>query len=210
MARELCEDAGVGFLFGFPNEAAYPIWINKLGYAHVDDMVEHRLPVRTIWAERVARRARPLRPLYEGHVERTLRRRAPAEPMLENSLLADGFAGVERDAEFYAYKSAFAGSRVVAVAGGRVWLSVRHGLLLGDIEASSEADLAETVRALERLGRRLGVHQILFQASKDTRFTRFFETRVAARPGLPIIHRNLGSEIPVEKLRFTFGDLDNF
>src|SRR5207247_89319 len=127
LAREVCEDAGVGFLFGFPNEAAYPIWINKLGYAHVDDMVEHRLPIRTLWAERVARRARPLQPLYERHVARSLRRHGAREPVLRNSLLAEGFAGVERDEAFYAYKAAFAGSRVVELDGGRVWLSVRHG-----------------------------------------------------------------------------------
>ncbi len=210
LARELCEAEGVGFLYGFPNEAAYPIWLGKLGYRHVDDLVEYRLPIRTIWAERVARRAGPLRPLYEGHLERALSACAAPDPVLENSLLREGFAGVERDRAFHAYKSAFAGSRVLALDGGRVWLNVRQGLLLGDVEALAEADLEKTVRALRRLAGRLGVHQILFQASKETRFSTAFADWTRASPGLPVIYRSLGSQIPLEKLRFTFGDLDNF
>jgi len=210
MAREVCEAAGVSFLFGFPNEAAYPIWINKLGYQHSDDLVEHRLPIRTIWAERVARRVGALRPFYERHVQRTLSADVAADPVLENSVLLEGFAGTDRDRAFHAYKSSFAGSRVLAIDGGRVWLNLRHGLLVGDLEALSEADLDRTAHALERLARRLGVHQILFQASKDTRFSPFFANRFRTLPGMPVIYRNLRSQIPREKLRFTFGDLDNF
>lgn len=210
MAREVCEAAGVGFLYGFPNEAAYPIWVNKLGYRHSDDLVEYRLPVRTPPVERVARRAGPLGPLYERYVERALRALAPDDPVLANSLLADGLAGIDRDRSLYEYKAAFAGSRVVDVNGGRVWLVVRHGLLVGDLEASSAADVGSTVGALERLARRLGVHQILFVASRDTRFSRLLAGRFGTSPGLPVIHRDLGSVIPSEKLRYTFGDFDNF
>lgn len=208
--REYCEASGVGFLYGFPNQEAYPIWIHKLGYAHVDDLVEYRLPVRTLWAERLARRVGPLRPLYERYVQRTLMAYAPADPVLENSLIREGFAGVDRDRSFHAYKSSFAGSRVLALEGGRAWLNPHHGLLVGDLEALTDVDLGTTCRALARLGTRLGVHQISFQASKDTRFSRALASRFRTFPGLPVIHRNLGSQIPVEKLRFTFGDLDNF
>lgn len=206
---ELCSQAGVGFLYGFPNEEAYPIWTQKLGYAHIDNLLQYRLPVRTVWAERVARRASPLNRVYEPYVRRVLAGYRPAASLLENSLLAEGFAGVDRDGPFHAYKSSFAGSRVVALAGGRVWLNVRHGLLVGDLEASTEADLDTTAHALERLAVRLGVHHVVFQASTDTRFSSLAR-RFDVSPGLPVIYRDLGSRIPIEKLRFTFGDFDNF
>ena len=61
MVREECEAAGVGFLYGFANEAAFPIWVKKLGYEHTDDLVEYRLPVRTVPVERIARRTPTLR-----------------------------------------------------------------------------------------------------------------------------------------------------
>jgi hypothetical protein len=207
--RELSEAAGISFLFGFPNGESYPAFVRHLGYQHVHDLVEYRLPVRTVWAERVARPRGTLRPLYERYVRGALSAHF-ADQAFENSLLHEGFAGTDRDRAFHAYKSSFAGSRVVSVDGGRAWLKVERGLLVGDLEASSEADLDRTAHALERLGVRLGVHQIMFQVSKGTRFSPFFESRFRTLPGLPVIHRNLGSRIPIEKLRFTFGDLDNF
>jgi len=90
MAAEVCESAEVAFLFGFPNEAAYPIWLNRLGFRHSDDLVEYRMPIRTIWAERVARQVGALLPLYERHVERVLGAHAPADPVVGTSLVRDG------------------------------------------------------------------------------------------------------------------------
>ena len=209
-AREVCEEAGVGFLYGFPNEAAYPIWIQKLGYDHSDDLLEFRIPVRTLPAEKVSHRAGPLRGVYEGYVRRKLDSRKAVDPVLPNSLGGDGFAAIDRDNAFHTYKRAFGGSRVVATDGGRAWVKIHHGILIGDLEATSDGDLEETVRSLERLAVRLGIAQIVFQASKDTRFASFFAGRSAAVRELPVIHRDLGSGIPKEKLRYTFGDLDNF
>lgn len=208
--RQLCESRGVSFLFGFPNEAAYPIWMNKLGYEHLQDLMGYQLPVRTIWGERLAHRSRPVRAIFERYVHRTLAKRPPVDPVLENSLAAEGFAGIVHDRAFHSYKSAFGGSRVVGLEGGRVWLVIRHGLLIGDLEAGSEPELERSMEALKRLARRLGVHQIVFQASKDTRFSPIFARRSDTSQELPVIYRDLGSQIPKEKLRFVFGDLDNF
>jgi hypothetical protein len=208
--REVCEEAGVGFLYGFPNEAAYPIWVGKLGYERLQNLVEYRRPVRTLWAERAAQRLGPVDRLYRRHVDRALRRAEAGDAVLENSLVRDGFAGVTRDGAFHRYKSAFGGSRLVAVDGGRAWVKLRHGLLLGDLEAESDADLERTVSSLQRLARRLGVHQLVFQTSAETRFAPVLARRFRTLPGLPVIYRSLGSAIPKERLRFTFGDFDNF
>ncbi len=213
MARELCDSAGISFLFAFPHrqEDSYPGFIRKLGYTHLDDLdlIEYRLPVRTFWMERVARRVGPLHRLYGGHLQRTLNAYVPSDPFLENSLLSEGFAATHRDRAFHSYKSLL-GNRVLAVDGGRVWLKVRRGFMVGDLEASSEAEMEKTIRVLERLAVRLGIHQILFQSSKGTRFSRFFADRFQSFPCLTVVYRNLRSQIPAERLRFTFGDLDNF
>ncbi len=211
MARELCETAGISFLFGFAHTQrhSYSGMIRHLGYTHIDDLVEYRLPIRTFWTERVARRLGPLYPLYERHLERTLSAYLPSDPILENSLLSEGFAATHRDHAFHNYKL-LGGSRVLAVDGGRVWLKVKRGFMVGDLEASSETEMEKTTRMLQRLAVRLGIHQILFQSSKDTRFTRFFADRFQPFPCLTVIYRNLHSQIPPEKLRFTFGDQDNF
>jgi hypothetical protein len=212
MAREHSAADGISLIFGFARHQgdSYPRLIRHLGYEHLDDLIESRMSIRTVFAERIARRVGALRPLYERYLQRTLSAHASKDTVLQNSLLADGFAATDRTAAFHAYKS-FAGNRVIAVDGGRVWLNVKRGLLVGDLEAVSEADMRKTACSLERLAARLGVHQIAFQASTDTRFSRgIFELRSPATPMLAVVYRNLGSEIPHEKLRFTFGDLDNF
>jgi GNAT superfamily N-acetyltransferase len=211
MAREVCESAGISFFFAFPHQHgdSYPGFIRHLGYEHIDDLVEYRLPIRTLWVERLARHVSPLSRQYGRHLRRTLSAYVPADPILDNSLLLEGFAATYRDRVFYDYKS-FAGSRVIAMDGGRVWLKVGRGLLVGDLEASSDADMEKTVRELRRLAVRLGVHQILFQSSKGTRFSRFFADRFQPLPCLTVVYKNVCSQIPTERLRFTFGDLDNF
>lgn len=208
-ARQVCEETGAGFLFGFPNEEAYPIWIHKLGYEHTDDLVEHRWPVRTLPVARAAHRLGPLGGLYDRYSSRTLAGRSAGDT-LRNSLVAEGFAGVDRDAGFHAYKRAFGGSRIVETAGGRAWIKVHHSLMIGDLEATSDAELERTMHDLRRLAARLGVRQIVSQTSKDTRLSRFFAGRPGASRELPVIHRDLASALPRERLRYTLGDLDSF
>jgi GNAT acetyltransferase-like protein len=211
MAVELCDAAGISFLFGFAETQrySYPGLIRHVSFTHIDDLLEYRLPIRTLYLERVAGRIRPLRRLYERKVERMLSKYFPGDAVLQNSLLAAGFAATARDRAFHEYKS-FDGSRVLAVDGGRVWLKIRHGLMVGDIEALLEAEMDKTVQALERLAAGLGIHQVVFQSSKDTRFSRFFTARFRSTPCLSVLYRNLRSQIPPGKLRFTSGDLDNF
>jgi hypothetical protein len=211
MAVELCESVGVSFMFGFaePQRHSYPGLIRHVGFSHIDDLTEYRSPVHTLWAERIARHAGPLHHLYERYVQRTFGAYGAEDGLLQNSLIHDGFAGTDRSPSFHAYKK-FGGSRVLAVEGGRVWLKVKRGVLLGDFEAVTEADMERTMRVLEHVAGALGIHQILFQSSPGTRFSKFFDNRVHARPCLAVLYRNLRSQIPSDRLRFTFGDLDNF
>jgi hypothetical protein len=209
VVRDVCGARGVSFLFGFPNEAAYPIWIAKLGYSHVDDLVEYRFAVRTLPAEKAFSRIGVLQRLHENYAQHLLDR-LDAGNAMKNSLTSEGFGCVERNAAFYAYKSAFAGSRVLSVDGGLVWLRLGGQLFLGDIEARDEPDLERTLQAVRRLATRLGTTPVVFQTSRGTRLDAYLSGRWNRLPGLPIIHRNIDSQIPVEKLKFTFGDLDNF
>ena len=115
------------------------------------------MPVHTLWAERLSRRA-GLGEAYDRHFERLTDPILATEPPLASSVLAEGFAGVDRDRAFFDYKTAFGGSRVVNLEGARVWLAVRHGALVGDMSAASDVELGRGLDALQRLARRLGAH----------------------------------------------------
>jgi len=211
MARQLSQVAGMSFMFGFarPQGESYPRLVRNLGYAHIDDLVEYRRPIRTLWGERIMRRSGAVRPLYERYLRRTLGAYRAPDPVFQNSVISEGFAGTDRSPAFYEYKR-FGGSRVITADGGRVWLNIKRGLIIGDLEAESAADMGRTTHMLARLGVRLGVHQVLFQASRHTRFSQLAAQHFRASPILAVVYRNLNSEIAADRLRFTFGDLDNF
>jgi GNAT superfamily N-acetyltransferase len=208
-AHEVCDAAGVAFVIRFPNENSFPITVSKLGYTHLGDLVEFRQPLKTIWAERATGRVR-LAGSYDRYVARVLRDSTEESPSTLSSPLAEGHAGVDRDPAFLAYKAAFGGSRVLSLDGARAWLTVRHGALIGDVEASSDAEIASGLDALSRLGRRLGVHRLLFQASEDLRFSRALATRLPEAGRRPVAYFDLRSRIPADALRFTMGDIDTF
>jgi len=212
MARETCEAVGISFLYAFPHPAggSYPGFVNRLGYSHIDDLLEHRLSVRTPPVERIARRTPGIRRLYDGYADHVVARRRARDGVLGNSLLADGFAAVDRDPALHRYKERFAGSSVLAVPGGRIWARRGGALYLGDLEAATEADATRCADSLHGLARRLGIARVVFQASRETRFTTLLRARFRQGPGLAVVYRDLSSEIPHERLRFTFGDLDNF
>ena len=151
-AREVCEEAGVGFLYGFPERGGVPDLDPEARLrATVTTSSSSGWPVRTLPAEKVSHRLGPLRGLYEGT---PVGRSTPARPSIPCSpTRSSGTASavIDRDHDFHTYKRAFGGSRVVATAGGRAWIKIHHGILIGDLEATSDGDLEETVRSLERL-----------------------------------------------------------
>jgi hypothetical protein len=210
LAHARCADAGVSFFFAFPHRGgdSYPGFVGKLGYTDIGIHNEFRRPIRTLWAERLARRS-GLAGVHRQYVERTFAPLAPRDAIMPNSLVREGWAATERDAAFYGYKT-FAGSRVLELDGGRVWLKVRHGFQIGDIEATTPAALERTMNAVEGLAARIGVHQIALHASAGTRCDQFFAGRYPQAPSVAVVHRDVRSKIPPERLRFTLGDLDNF
>lgn len=129
--------------------------------------------------------------------------------MLANSLLAEGYAATDRDAEFYDYKS-FAGSRVVQLDGGRVWLKVRHGLQIGDVEGATDRDIERSLRSVELLAHRLGAHRIALHAAHDSHLGRVLGRSWPSAASVSVVYRNACSAIPANRLRFSLGDLDNF
>src|SRR5262249_9171745 len=108
MAREICDTAGFSFLFGFadPKGSAFRGWVGSLGYTHLEevDFVEYAIPVRTLWIERLARRAGALGAVYDRRLERRLKPLQRCGSAPANSFLAEGFAGTDRDARFFGYK----------------------------------------------------------------------------------------------------------
>jgi hypothetical protein len=209
LAHEVCEAHGQTFVFRFSNDLSLAITTSKLGYTQLGDLVEYHRPVRTLWAERLARRAR-LGDAYDRRVERITDPYVEPDLMLPSPALTEGYAGVDRDRAYFDYKAAFGRSRVLSLDGARVWLTVRHGVLVGDMEADSDATFDRGLDELERLARRLGAHRLLFQVPEDVRLSRQLATRLPQTRRRPLAYFDLNSKIPSDALRLTLGDIDTF
>jgi GNAT superfamily N-acetyltransferase len=209
LLHEVCAAAGMTFVLRFSNALSFAITTTKLGYTPLDDLVEYDWPIRTVWVERAARRA-GLGGAYDRRFERVIARYLDSGHPLASSGLAEGYAGVERDRAFFDYKEAFGGSRVLTLDETRVWVVVRHGLLVGDMAAPSDDALGRGLDALEGMARRLGAHRVLVQASGDIRLARYLATRLPETRRRRASYFDLGTKIPTEALRFTLGDLDTF
>lgn len=209
LVHEVADSAGMTFVFRFSNDLAFSITTTKLGYTPLDDLVEFHPRIRTVWAERVARRVR-LADAFDRHVDRRVRESIDAGPPLESSVLREGFACTDRDRALLDYKERFEGSRVLQLDGARVWLRVCHGLLIGDMAAESDAEFNRGADALERLAARLGVHRVVFQASPGIELSRRLGARYPLASTRHVSLFDLCSRIPLDALRFTFGDIDTF
>jgi GNAT superfamily N-acetyltransferase len=209
LLHEVCAAAGMTFVLRFSNALSFAITTTKLGYTPLDDLVEYDWGVRTAWIERVARRG-GLGGAYDRRFERLTAPHLDPTGVLASSVLAEGYAGVERDRAFFDYKETFGGSRVLTLDEASIWLAVRHGLLVGDMTAPSDRALGRGLDQLEHLARRLGVHRILVQASGDIRLSRYLATRRPEARRRRASYFDLGTKLPADALRFTLGDLDTF
>lgn len=210
LAQARCVEQGASFFFAFPHRGgdSYPGFVGTLGYTDVGVHTEYRRSIRTLWLERFTKRA-GLNAWYRRRLDSALEQLEPADATLANSLVGEGFAGTDRTAAFYAYK-AFAGSRVLQLDGGRVWLKVRHGVQIGDIEAHTEREIERTMRSLATLAARVGAHRLALHAATDSGVGRFLANRWRSATSVSVVYRDAGSAIPAERLRFSLGDLDNF
>jgi GNAT superfamily N-acetyltransferase len=209
LLHEVCAAAGMTFVLRFSNALSFSITTTRLGYTPLDDLVEYDWPIRTPWVERVARRV-GLGDAYDRRFERLTASHLDPGVALASSVLAEGYAGVERDRAFFDYKEAFGRSRVLTLDDASVWLALRHGVLVGDMTAPSDRALGRGLDELERLARRLGAHRILVQASGDIRLSRYLATRLPETRRRRVSYFDLGTKLPAEALRFTLGDIDAF
>ena len=209
LIHELCDAAGMTFVFRFSNDLSFAITTSKLGYVPLVDLAEYRRPVRTLWLERAARRAW-LGDAFERRFLRVIEPHVAREPALPSSVLAEGYAGVEREPDFLAYKAAFEGAHVLNLEGARAWVEARHGLLVGDMTAESDEAFASALAELDRIARRLGAHRLLFQASEDVLLARRLARRLPETLRRRVSLFDLSSKIPLDALRFTMGDIDTF
>jgi GNAT superfamily N-acetyltransferase len=204
---ELCRNEGIQLVFGFPNQNSYHALANILGWESSEYMDLFILPVNTFPLEYLFRKLR-LRPIYRRYINLILKKHLLPAQGLPNGLLKEGFAGVFRDEHYLQYKT-YHSTMVVSAGEAKAWIKPGGSLFVGDMEVK-EGQFDDMIKALKKMAWRLGITHISFQVSPGTRLHRLLAGRLQPAPSFPIMAKDLGAGLPVERLKFTFADIDIF
>ena len=205
---DLCQHLRIRLVFGFPNQNSYHGAVNKLGWKMTETMACFVIHVKSLPLESVARKMRLFK-LYSRYTQFVLKKNLLSLHGTVNSVIADGFAGVYRNEEYFAYKT-YSPSRIVRIGNAKAWISNRPGIFIGDMENVHETNFKAVIDKLKRIARKLGVRQIQFHCSPGTTLHRLFSEKFEATPSYPVLFQDFGSSIPPEKIKFTFADIDIF
>lgn len=205
----LCRDSGIHLVFGFPNQHSYHGAVNKLGWQQTDTMSFFIIPVNASLLARLGNRYGFLQKTYKAYCRWVLKNFILDEKGVQNSSISDGYGGVCRDGDYLEYKT-YSPTMVINISGVKVWLSLRHYLMIGDMEGVTDANFSEVMNGLKRIASRFGKTQIQFHCSTGTRLHDLFASHFPVQPSYPVLFQDFGSPVPKEKIKFTFADIDIF
>ncbi|MES2274844.1 MAG: GNAT family N-acetyltransferase [Bacteroidota bacterium] len=204
----LCKENGIRVIFGFPNQNSLPGFINKLGWQVTDTMDCFVIPVNRFDWEKLIKRLPVLNRLYAAYISHILKKHIIAQPGLNNSALREGYDGVYRTDDYLKYKT-YNNTKVIKANRALVWLKVSNGLIIGDISLATD-NFNSVMRTVTRLARKIGVKQVLFHACPGTRMHQLFNERYWSVKSFPVIFKDLGSRLPINRIKFTSADIDTF
>jgi hypothetical protein len=205
---DLAQEEGISLIFGFPNQNSLHGFLVKLKWQLTEMMDCYIIPVGIIPAERIAKKISVTRKLYQKYQQQVLKKYLVDEKGIESSVLKDNYAGVNRDTPYLNYRT-YHDTQVIRIGEALLWIKIRNGLIIGDISCEME-DFEDMMEKLHKLAFRLGLHRIQFHTSHQTRLSTLFAERYEAMPSFYILFKDLGSNIPLDKIKFTFADVDIF
>lgn len=196
MTFDLCRQLGITLIFGFPNQNSYPAMIKHLGWIETEKMRRFTIPVRNPFPGR--------KKSHEAILEKLL---LPKKG-IPNSVIEEGYGGVYRDETFYQYK-AFAKTYVVKITSGDVWIKINKDLIIGDIMLKENEDKF-VLEEIKELANKLHLGKISFQVCTGCHLHDLFIGHSEAIPSFPVLFKDFGSGLRLEKIKFTFADIDIF
>jgi len=198
---QLCREAGVKLIFGFPNQNSYPAMVNILGWKMTENMERFIIPVMPSAFGVLAGR-------YKKYTQRLLSKYLLPQRGLANAAVAEGYAGVLRDDRYFRYKT-YSPTQVIKAGTAIAWIKIGKGLVIGDMEAA-EHNFDEAIELITKIARRAGVSQVSFHTSPGTRLHALFAARYKPAHSFAVLLQDLGAGIPLDKFKFTFSDIDIF
>ncbi|MGC4100714.1 GNAT family N-acetyltransferase [Ferruginibacter sp.] len=206
---DLCRQLGIQLIFGFPNQNSYHGAVNKLGWQHAGSMECFTITVKGLPWEKIFNRFNALNNLYKRYGLLIVKKKLLPLAGVANTALQDGFAGVCRDENYLLYKT-YSNTSVIEIAGAKIWISNKHGIMIGDMEGVSAVNFNVVMQQLKKIAKRSGIRLIQFHCSTGTALHALFSRHYAATPSYPVLVQDFGSVIEPAALKFSFADIDIF
>ena len=190
---KLCAQEGIKVIFGFPNQNSVK------GFVDLD------------WetSEIIAEHTPLLGRLYKEYQHQVLKKYLVPQKGIENSVLNDGFAGVNRDDLYFDHKDCH-DTQVLRIGKALLWVKIKsNAFIIGDI-ICGDKDFDNIMQKVHKLASILGLNQVQFQTSPETKASGLFAKRYHFIPSFPIMFKTLERSIKTDKIKFTFADIDTF
>lgn len=204
----LCREVGIRLIFGFPNRNSYPGAIS-MGWKETETMERFGVRISTLPLASLAARWSFMKPWYRRYQRSVTARYALPKAGVQNTVLLREGAGIQRSVQYLAYKK-YNDTQVLRIGQANLWIKIAPVLQIGDMEQVDEDNFDRVMRKLKSICRRLGIRQLAFTVSPHTALHRMWSARYAAQPSFPVLFQDFGAGLPLEKIKFTFADLDIF
>ena len=205
---ELCRQLNIKLIFGFPNQNSYHGFI-KLGWKKTESLECFIIPVDSLPLHSISSKIGILKIPYEHYKKQVLKKILLDVNGIKNSVITDGFAGVLRSDDYVKYKT-YSKTKVITIAGAKIWMTDKHALVVGDMEDVNEKNFNNVIDELKSVAKKMGFKQIQFHSSSGTSLNHLFSGICKASPSFPVLFLDCGSPVPLEKIKFTFADIDIF
>ena len=205
---DLCMDEGTSLVVSWRNQNWLHVWLVRLKWQMTETLAYYNIPTGIFSFEGITRRIPFLKKVYEHYQEYVLKDYILPRKGIENAVFKEGFAGVNRNALYLNYKM-YSDTRVIRIGDAILWIKIKNGLIVGDVSCPS-GEFDSMLIDLKKLAMKLGLKSIQFHTSHQTRLSWLLSSRYPAEPSFYVLFKDLGSRIPLDKIKFTYADVDTF
>jgi len=200
----------IKFVWGFPNQNSEYGYLNKLDWKYEERMEGFKIKTSVLPFEKIMKKTNFTTSLYENHITQILEKYKIDEQIKGSVYNSDTVVSTARNKAYYDYKS-FNNNFTIKIKDVLFWIKIKNGLLVGDIETPSKESFYIALKELKKIASKNGIGEIIFQSSPGTLISRYIKDNSDEQfESWCVGYKNFNSEFPLEKLQFTFGDLDTF
>jgi hypothetical protein len=205
----LARQHGIKFIYGFPNKNSTHGLVKSLGWTHEENLNIYRIKIITFPLAYICNKISVLNGFYRWYSDLIIKNMLSKRKYFENPLLAEGYYGVERNGEFFDYKT-YMHKHIAVVNGKCVYLKTAPALRIGDVETCSETEFNIIVNKLKTLARLLGNYAVIFYYSPGVKYDGYLKKRYNAIKGLAVCWIDFESGLDLSRFKVAQADLDTY